>query len=1131
MVFDKRAFQLSATDLSNHLGCDHLTQLNRLVALGELSKPDWNDPSLAVLVKRGEEHEAAYVEFLKHKGLTTIYLKNQPVGATLDAMKNGIDVLVQAKLERESWTGFADILIKVPRKSDLGHWSYEVQDTKLALDTRASTVLQLCLYTDLLSHLQGIPPVKMHVVKPGTDFPTEEFLWSDFQAYYRLVKGNLEKIMSGPPVTTYPDPVPQCDICRWWKHCDTRRHKDDHLSLVAGIRSLHIGELNRQKIETLQQFAQESKPLREKPERGSIDSYDSIHKQAKIQMRGRLEDRLVYDLLPFEPARGLARLPEPTNGDIYFDIEGDPFFGEGGLEYLLGFSFKGTDGKYVYSALWGTDRASEKKAFEQFIDFVMTRWERYPNLYIYHYGIYEPSAIKRLAGRHATKSVEVDKLLRGQRFIDLHAIIKEGLKASVERYSLKDMERFTAYERKIDLPLAGASRRSLECALELGELPSLSPETTQIVQDYNQDDCLATEALHQWLERLRSETISKGEMINRPPIESGEPKDEVKDIETRARSLFEGLVEGLPEDKNNLTEEQKGKWLLANLVDYFRRENKSAWWEYFRLHELDHESLLDERKAISGLKFVTELPRKGREQNPTHRYQFPPQEVGIEVGDSVIEVLGDPIGKVIAISVEQGTIDIRKTKESVSRHPFSIHEEDVVRPEPLASSLFDIAENIIFHGIDAPWPYPAAKSLLLKKRPNLGGSNSGPLLLPNEDVVKGAIRIASNLDKSVLAIQGPPGSGKTYTGAMMILELAKQGKKIGVTAVSHKVIRNLFDKASALAKEKNYKVTFVHKPKEKSDTLPHGITEVLDNKKALEAILPGQVVGGTAWLWAHNDAREKLDYLFVDEAGQMSLSLVLAASRSAKNLILLGDPQQLEQPQRGAHPEGADVAALSHFLDGKKTMPADRGLFLETTRRLHPKITEFTSEVFYESKLKSLPGLENRVVGGGTQFDGGGLIYVPIVHTGNQNRSKEEIDAIEEIVNDLLAKGKWTNEAKLTVSLKKEDILIVAPYNAQVAALIERLPGMNIGTVDKFQGQEAAIVIYSMTSSSPEDAPRGMSFLYSPNRLNVATSRAKSICILVGAPKLMEPECKTIDQMKWANTLCRFEELASAIIY
>lgn len=268
----------------------------------------------------------------------------------------------------------------------------------------------------------------------------------------------------------------------------------------------------------------------------------------------------------------------------------------------------------------------------------------------------------------------------------------------------------------------------------------------------------------------------------------------------------------------------------------------------------------------------------------------------------------------------------------------------------------------------------------------------------------------------------------------------------------------------------------------------------------------------------------------MDEAGQMSLSHVLAASRAAQNLILLGDPQQLEQPQKGAHPEGSDVAALSYLLEGHPTMPEGRGLFLGTTRRLHPDICRFTSEIFYEGKLHSLEGLERQVISGSTPFDGSGLFYVPVNHKGNQSKAKEEIDAIDQVVRKLLAGGHWTDEDGKAQPLTKKDILIVAPFNAQVSALRERLPGIEIGTVDKFQGQEAAVVIYSMTSSTVEDAPRGMSFLFSPNRLNVATSRARCICILVSNPLLLQPDCRTIDQMRWANALCRYLELSRTIL-
>jgi AAA domain/RNase_H superfamily len=739
----------------------------------------------------------------------------------------------------------------------------------------------------------------------------------------------------------------------------------------------------------------------------------------------------------------------------------------------------------------------------------------------------EPSAVKRLARVHALFEKEVDDLLRAERFIDLHAVFKEALLASVETYSLKELEKFTRYTRQVVLHDASVARKSVEVALEMNDFKSLSKETIKIVEDYNEDDCLATEALHKWLEDLRAQLLKSGKEFQRPELKTGEASENVQQLDTRSQALFKALTEKLSEDRSTWTEQHKAKWLLAHQIDYFRREDKSAWWEYFRVHELEHDDLLDERKAITGLEFVCVLPKVGKERNVTHRYRFPPQELSMDEGDDVIAVKGEKIGSIRAISPENYTVDIKKTANAEGVHPYAVHVSERVDPGSLATSLMDLAEAIDEFGLDRAWPYHASKDLLMKRKPKLVGDQEGAYLLPGEDVVEGAVRMATTLDHSVLAIQGPPGSGKTYTGATMIVELMKAGKKIGITAVSHKVIRNLAVASIKRGSELNVNVSFVHKNSEKSENLPDEIIEVDKSDKALAALNEGKVVCGTAWLWAENNSREVLDYLFVDEAGQMSLSQVLAASRAAKNIILLGDPQQLEQPQRGAHPEGSDVAGLTYLLNGHPTMPEGKGLFLRTTRRLHPNICRFTSEIFYEGRLTSLPGLEKQLISGNTPFDGAGLFYVPVDHRGNQNKSSEEVDAVAGIVAKLLSSGRWTNAEGETRSLRTDDILVVAPYNAQVAALAEKLPGMRIGTLDKFQGQEAPVVIYSMTASSVEDAPKGMSFLFNPNRLNVATSRAKSVCILVAAPKLLEPECKTIDQMRWANALCRYMELSA----
>jgi uncharacterized protein len=388
------------------------------------------------------------------------------------------------------------------------------------------------------------------------------------------------------------------------------------------------------------------------------------------------------------------------------------------------------------------------------------------------------------------------------------------------------------------------------------------------------------------------------------------------------------------------------------------------------------------------------------------------------------------------------------------------------------------------------------------------------------------------LEDSVFAIQGPPGSGKTYTGARMICELVRRGKKIGVTALSHKVIRNLLDAVVEAAEQKDLAGVRCMRRENDGEESEGVAVAKKDNEEALEALRSGKanVVGGTSWLWSPAAAFEAVDVLFIDEAGQMALADVLAVSQAARRLVLLGDPQQLERPLKGSHPDGAEKSALEHLLNGRKTIPADMGFLLPESWRLHPAICKFTSEVFYEDKLSSHAIARSRVLEGHAWLKEPGLWFVPVKHEGNRNSCAEEVEAVARIVEGLLKpEVKWFYGAGNSRRLKVQDILIVAPYNAQVADLSVRLPQMRVGTVDKFQGQEAPVVIYSMTTSSPEDAPRGMEFLYSLNRLNVATSRAMSNVIVVGSPKLLEPDCRTPRQMQLANALCRYLEMAKKV--
>ena len=361
----------------------------------------------------------------------------------------------------------------------------------------------------------------------------------------------------------------------------------------------------------------------------------------------------------------------------------------------------------------------------------------------------------------------------------------------------------------------------------------------------------------------------------------------------------------------------------------------------------------------------------------------------------------------------------------------------------------------------------------------------------------------------------------------MICELVRQGKTVGITANSHKVIRNLIDETIKVADKNGVDVQCCHKVDE-AGPAQHRLSFAKRSEDLLGALGHGvSVGGGTAWLWSRPDAFETIDVLFVDEAAQMSLANVLAVSQAAKTVVLIGDPQQLDQPTQGSHPDGADASALNHILAGEHTIPADKGLFLEETWRLHPRICAFTSELFYDGKLTSKPGLEIQAIKSPGRIQGSGLRYVPVEHAGNQNCSPEEAEAVSALVTGILeSNATWIDRDGQESPVTLDDILIIAPYNAQVFEIQQRLPGARVGTVDKFQGQQAPIAIYSTATSSHADAPRGMEFLYSLNRLNVATSRAKCLSIMVSSPQVFEAECHTPRQIQLANGFCRYIELA-----
>jgi predicted RecB family nuclease len=1132
MQKDGAAIVFSAGDLVGHLNCRYLTHLDLRVVQGELAKPrPRNDPALDALIERGKTHEQGFVDHLAGQGGTVtviagVGIDQNAVSQTRQAMGRGDAVIVQAALQAGHWSGRADVLRRVETRSGLGAWSYEVTDTKLARETKGNTVLQLSLYSDLLATMQQKAPEAAHVVTPGTEYLPELYRIADFAAFYRRIRRSLETFAATPPHDgIYPNPIEHCEVCRWREPCATRRRADDHLSLVAGIAKIQINELVRRGVGTMAALATLPIPLQWRPDRGTAPSYEKVREQARLQVEGRGAGLVLHEVLPLVVEFGLFRLPEPSAGDIFFDFEGDPFVDNGGLEFLFGYLYANEDGTDAYVGDWVTTRQLERTAFERFIDFVTERLTEHPGLHIYHFAPYEPAALKRLMGRYATREDEVDNLLRAGVFVDLYAIVRQSIRASVESYSIKKLEPLYRFDRTIPLIDVGGAMARVQACLELSDADGIDPDDQAAIVGYNRDDCASTRALRDWLEGLRVRLIEQGKVINRPQPKDTQIGEDLSAWKRRVAGIVARLTHGVPDDVAERSAEQQASWLLAHLIDFFGRENKAVWWEYFRLSDLSADDLLHERAGLGGLTFLGDVG--GTVKAPIHRYKFTVQETDIRADDDLKSVGGDKLGSVVAISSDDRTIDVKKRKDTANLHPDAVFAHKFIDNQVLAESVFRIGEYVADHGIIGPGAYRAARDLLLKVAPRLRGR---ALEQADEPPLATAMRAALSLDQSVFPVQGPPGAGKTHAGARMICALVRDKRTVGVTANSHKVIRHLLDKSLEAAAEQLVAIQCLQKVSDEPASLP-GLQLTTKNPEFIDGLANGSQVGGaTGWFWARPDAAGIVDVLFVDEAAQMSLANVLAVSQAAESIVLLGDPRQLEQPLQGSHPDGVATSALDHLLGEHATIEASRGLFLEETWRLHPDICIFTSELFYEGRLRSRDGLELQQIKSLSRVFGSGLRYLAVHHEGNQNSSPEEADEIKRLVDEILSSNtSWIDGTGKEASIRLEDILIIAPYNAQVFELQERLPGARIGTVDKFQGQEAPIVIYSMTTSSHSDAPRGMEFLYSLNRLNVATSRAKCLCILVASPPLFQAECRTPRQMHLLNAFCRYLELATTL--
>jgi uncharacterized protein len=1169
----------AATDLVGFLACSHRLALERAALAGLVRKPVRDDPQIELIAKRGMTHERRYRDELAASGRTVVEI--QPDGsiadrgeelraaaaATVEALRSGVDVVYQATFFDGSWVGYADFLLRVERPSALGSWSYEVADTKLARHVKGGAVLQICSYVEQLVAIQEVEPEWLHVVLGGSAHATESLRVGDYMAYYRRVKREFEAaIAAGEPVypvtATYPDPVEHCDVCRWVVQCKAQRRADDDLSLVAGITARQRRELKARNVRRRRELAVLPLPMEPRLEGVSGDALERVRDQARIQVEGEARDEVLWEFLDAEvdragelvPDRGFLVLPEPSPNDLFFDIEGDPFALEDGVEYLFGVLEPARvdpdrDGAPLFHEIWSREDdgavtlAAEKVAFERLVDLLIARLDADPEMHVYHYAAYEKTALGRLAQRHATREEEVDRLLRGRVLVDLYRVVRQGIRASLESYSIKRLEPLYGLLREVELKSATSSILAFEAWLEgdPDENGEVGEAILRSIADYNRDDVLSNWQLRDWLEMRRTELEPRiGRPVPRPPRHP--EADAAKPLSPERQhiaDLTEALSAGVSPVASERTAAEHGRWLLGQLLGFHRREENAFWWRFFELAGMTDDELVEAREPIGHLAFVEDLGAVGHGSR-LERYRFPLQDHALKVGRSVNdparvgnEAASWACGTVDSIDEVGLTLVLRRgPKQQEGPRPTAVIPNELVPSAALTGSLVRTAEWVVGHGIEGPGPARAGRELLHRLPPRILGA--GPLRQPDEPAIEAAERLGRTLDESILAIQGPPGSGKTYTAAHMILALVAEGRRVGITANSHKVIGNALDAVQRAADEAATPIRLGQRCGEDEEPTSAFAKPLRKNELALPAIRDGevQVLGGTAWLWARPEFAGVVDVLFVDEAGQFSLANAVAVAPAARSVVLLGDPQQLNQPLQGSHPPGAERSALGHVLNDEPVIGEGAGLFLELTWRLHPDIAGYTSDTFYSGRLRSEPTLTRQALRGPEPANGTGVRWLPVVHDGDATESIEEADTIAALVADLIeSRATWTDRHGDVHAIELHDVVIVAPYNAHVERIAQSLAdrgyaGARVGTVDKFQGQEAPISIYAMASSTPEEAPRGMEFLYSLNRLNVATSRARCVAMVVASPALVRVTCRTPRQMQLANALCRLVEVA-----
>ena len=1063
---------LSASRLNDFLGCPHQAALwlAGIRAEGEV------DAALQLIRDKGFEHEAAVLARLErlHGPAERI-----PSGGTLadrarltrEAIERGETLIYQGALTKESWLGYPDFLLG----TGSGQAAFAPEDAKLSRKAKGEYLLQLGVYAELLEALFGVP-VQDGTIHVAAGDPERFDLRRTRYILKRLMRA-FERFVADKTRATKPLPCAACAQCDYKPRCEEEWRKADSPVFVAGLSGAQVVKLAAAGVHTLSQLA--ALPAVTKIDGMGVETVAKLSAQARLQLDAQKNGKHAFELLPRSRGRGFAMLPAPDEGDLFFDMEGDPLAGEG-LEYLFGiFGHYNGAKDPEFRPIWAHSAAEEKAAFESTMRLFVEQIGRHPGAHIYHYAAYEPTALKRLAMRYATMEAELDQLLRERRFVDLYRVVVQSLRASTETYSLKDLEALYWRERTGEVTTASDSIVEYErwCLTKDNAI-------LDSIASYNKDDCVSTSHLRDWLEGLRPAGVHL-EIVDETAGEKRDRSAERAQLEARKQDLAASVRACAHGDA-------RVRDLVAELLWFHQRSQKPGWWAVFERQAWSEDELVDDAESLGGLQLDTNTPPVQVKRSFDTAYVFPPQDTKLKLGDTprIAETLGNA-GSIVELSAEDGRAVLRRGMKSGAM-------PDRLGLIPAPINLRSVPDAVIaFADRFARGPTEADQAvvdILMRRVPRLKGRAAGlPVRNTGEPLTDAVIRAVMDLDHSYLFIQGPPGTGKTYTAAQAIVALLRAGKRVGVSSNSHKAINKLLLEVEKHAKASGFRFCGAKKgnkddPETEFNSL--NITTIFDSK---ETSPQHRLVGGTVFHFCRDDQRAAYDYLFVDEAGQVSLGNLVAMAGAAANIVLVGDQMQLPQPVQGVHPGETGLSSLEYLLEDRATVPEDRGILLNETRRLHPSLCAFISEAIYDGRLEAHPSTAERHLvlrpGADTALRTAGLSFVPIAHDGCTQSSRAEAEAVARLVAELQTHRVVRAGKESLVTL--EDILIVAPYNLQVNLLKQFLPqGAQVGTVDKFQGQEAAVVIVSMTTSKGVEAPRGTEFLLNPNRFNVAVSRA-----------------------------------------